>query len=176
MPVSRLLPAASFIAALLIAPGAAVAQTTPATAGLTSKALVIKPLVLTKLDDLSFGTIIPTGVNEWARINADTGARTFSNPAMRVLSDEGNRARFGSSGLQNQFVVLELDGPTDLTNADGDLLAVLTLVLDQNNKVLRTLTASSQTFFVGIGGTIFVRGNQQDGTYTGTYNLTATYL
>jgi hypothetical protein len=172
--VPKSLRLASLLAATLLAPAAASAAP-PATA-MTSKALVLKPLVLTRLDDLDFGSMIPTGSGEWVKINADTGARTFSNASMRIASDEGKRARFASSGLNNQFVVLELSGPSDLTNANGDLLVVSALVLDQNNKVLRRRTATSQTFFVGIGGSLFVRGDQEEGEYVGTYDLTATYM
>jgi len=142
----------------------------------TSKALILKPFVLTKISDLSFGTIIPTGSAEFVTINADTGARAMTDEAMRVTTDEGFRAEFASSGVDNNMVVLELAGPSDLVNAGGDLLKVTKLVLDQNNKVLRTLTSSSQVFFVGIGGEVYIRGNQEEGEYSGEFTLTATYI
>ena len=41
---------------------------------------------------------------------------------------------------------------------------------------MRTLTPASQVFFVGIGGEVFVRADQEEGVYTGTFTLTATYL
>ena len=104
---------------------------------MTSNALILKPFVLTRIEDLNFGTIIPTGSPEFVTINADTGARTMSNPAMRVAADDGYRAEFGSSGVDNNLVVIELTGPTDLVNGDGKLLKVTKLVLDQNNKILR---------------------------------------
>lgn len=146
------------------------------TDAMTGKALLLKPFVLTKLSDLSFGSIIPTGSAEFVQINADTGARTFSNPAMRVATDDGFRARFASSGLLNALVVLEISEPTDLLNADGKRLKVTRLVLDQSNKVIRRLTPTSQTFFVGIGGEVYIRGNQEEGDYVGTFTLTATYI
>lgn len=166
------LKASAVAAALLGATPAFAADT----AAMTSNALILKPFVLTKLEDLNFGTIIPTGSPEFVTINADTGARTMSNPAMRVAADDGYRAEFGSSGVANNFVVIELAGPSDLINSDGKLLKVTKLVLDQNNKILRPLTATSQVFFVGIGGEIYIRGNQEEGVYTGEYTLTATYI
>jgi hypothetical protein len=171
--MTRTLSLAAFAAGTLVAasPAAAGPQATAQT-----EALILKPLVLTKLDDLSWGTITATGTGDWAKIDADTGNRTFSNPAMDVPSDRGKRARFASSGLNNSFVVLELAGPTVLTSAAGDTVSVMQMVLDQNNKVLRTLTPTSQVFFVGVGGTIYVGPNQASGTYSGTYTLTATYL
>jgi len=158
---------------------AALITATPAIAAdnqmMSSKALILKPLVLTKQSDLSFGTIVPSGAGDLVTINADTGARTSATAGL-LLSDPGFRARFASSGLNNQFVVLQLSEPSDLANAEGDLLSVTRLSLDNGGNPLRTLSAESQVFFVGIGGQVFVRSNQEDGTYTGTFTLTANYL
>jgi hypothetical protein len=35
--------------------------------------------------------------------------------------------------------------------------------------------AANQSFFVGVGGTIFVAANQPEGLYSAIYNLTADY-
>lgn len=163
---------AAFAASSILAASPAAAQATPSTA----EALILKPLVLTKLSDLDWGTVMATGSGDWVRINADTGERTFSNLAMEVPSDPGKRARFASSGLNNSLVVLELDGPSELTNADGDTVTIMSIVLDKNNKVLRTLTPESQVFFVGVGGTLYIAPNQAVGVYSGSFSLTATYL
>lgn len=89
--------------------------TTPALAAnsapLTSKALLLKPLTLTKLSDLDFGTIVPSGSGDLVTINADAGARTSATAGL-VTVDPGNRARFASSGLNNTFVVLQISAPT----------------------------------------------------------------
>jgi hypothetical protein len=164
--------------------GAAIAfaliGTTPAlaasTAPMTSKAMLLKPLTLTKLDDLDFGSIIPSGSGQIVTIDANTGARSSSYIAGLVPSDAGHRARFASSGVNNTMVVLELSAtPADLTNADGKTMSLTGLQLDSGG-VIRTLTPASQVFFVGIGGTVFVRSNQEEGVYSGTFTLTATYL
>jgi len=63
---------------------------------------------------------------------------------------------------------------TALTNAAGDKLKLEYLKLD--GSALRVLTPLSQVFFVGVGGEIYVRPDQEEGNYTGTYTLTATYL
>lgn len=164
--------AASALGAVLFAAMPALAADTEA---MTSNALILKPLILTKQSDLSFGTIVPSGAGDLVTINADTGARTSASAGL-VLSDPGFRARFASSGLNNQFVVLQISPPSDLVNGSGNLLTVTRLDLDQGGNPLRILTPTSQVFFVGIGGQVFVRSNQEDGTYTGTFTLTANYL
>ena len=153
--------------------------TTPAFAQtsqtMESNALLLKPLTLTKLSDLDFGSIIPSGTGDLVTINADTGART-SPTAMLITTDPGFRARFASSGLDTTFVVLQISPAADLTDSAGNTLTVTRRDLDQGGNPLRMLTPSSQVFFVGIGGQVFVRGNQPDGTYSGTFTLTANYL
>ncbi|MDQ3074927.1 MAG: DUF4402 domain-containing protein [Pseudomonadota bacterium] len=158
---------------------AALLGTTPAFAQavepMTSKALLLKPLTLTKLSDLDFGTIVPSGSGDLVTINADSGARTSPSAGL-VTFDPGNRARFASSGVNNEFVVLEISEPTDLSDGAGNTLTVTRLDLDQGGSPLRTLTPESQVFFLGIGGQVFVRADQPDGTYSGTFTLTANYL
>ncbi len=142
---------------------------------MTSKALLLKPLTLTKLSDLDFGSIVPSGSGDLVTINADTGARTSATAGLLAI-DPGFRARFASSGSNNSFIVLQISPPTDLTDVAGNKLAVTRLDLDQGGNPLRTLTPASQVFFVGIGGQVFVRSNQPEGSYSGTFTLTANYL
>jgi len=165
---------AAVIAVALSGATPALAQA-QATQPMTSKALLLKPLTLTKLADLDFGTIVPSGSGDLVTINADTGARTSPSAGL-VTSDPGQRARFASSGLNNTFVVLQISAPTDLTDGAGNRLTVTRLDLDQGGNPLRTLTPASQVFFLGIGGQVFVRSNQQDGVYSGSFTLTANYL
>ncbi len=162
---------AALLATLIAATPAVAADSQP----MTSKALLIKPLTLTKLADLDFGTIVPSGSGDLVTINADTGART-SPTAGLVTIDPGQRARFASSGLNNQFVVLQVSTPTDLSDGVGNSLTVTRLDLDQGGNPLRVLTPTSQIFFLGIGGQVFVRANQPEGVYSGTFTLTANYL
>ena len=161
------------LAAALLGTTSAFAQS----ATMQSNALLLKPLTLTNLDDLDFGSIIPSGLagGDKVTIDAVTGARS-SPTATLISSSPGKRARFASSGVNNTFIFLELSQPphAPLTNALGDELILDYLVLD--GSALRTLTPASQVFFVGIGGRIAVRPDQEDGAYTGTFNLTATYL
>lgn len=163
---------ASALAAILLGAAPALAADSEA---MTSNALILKPLILTKQSDLSFGTIVPSGSGDLVTINADTGVRTSASATL-VATDPGFRARFASAGLNNAQVFLDLSPPGDLVNAAGNFLTVTNLSLDQNDQPMRLLTPASQVFFVGIGGQVFVRSNQEDGVYTGTFTLTAYYL
>lgn len=157
---------------------AALLGTAPALAAnpetMTSKALVLKPLTLTRLNDLDFGDIVPSGTGDFVSIDADTGARTSAS-AILLPTNAGQRAEFASSGLNNVLVGLVISPPTDLLNGAGNKLKVTRLTLDQGNNPIRVLTPASQVFFLGIGGDVYIRPNQEEGVYTGTFTLTATY-
>ncbi len=168
--MSRYYLATALAAIMLGAVPAQAADTEP----MTSSALILNPLELTRLSDLSFGTIIPSGSGDLVTINADDGSRSSASAEL-VMTDQGGRARFASAGLNNQLVFLFLSPPGDLLNGAGNRLTVTNLSLDSGGPI-RTLTPASQVFFVGIGGTVFVRSNQEDGTYTGTFSLTANYF
>ena len=166
-----LLRSAALGVAFMCATPALAASSAP----MTSNALLLKPLTLTKISDLDFGMIVPSGAGDLVTIDAETGERT-SPTAGLVTINEGQRARFASSGVNNVFVVLQLSAPTALTDGAGHSLTVTRLSLDQGGNPLRVLTPESQVFFLGIGGQVFVRSNQEEGEYSGTFTLTANYL
>ncbi len=69
--------------------------------------------------------------------------RAPSPTAGLVTIDPGFRARFASSGLNNQFVVLQISPPSDLSDGAGSTLTGTRLDLDQGGNPLRTLTPAS---------------------------------
>ena len=159
--------------ALLAAASPAVAAPVSAPTEPPARALLLIPLTLTKVQDLHFGTIVPsTTTAGWVSINATTGARTASAGLTLMPADVGQRGRFAGAGTAGQQVIMALTPPAELTNLAGDTIAVLAMNLD--GPTTRTI-AADQTFFVGVGGVIFVTANQPEGLYSATYDLTADY-
>ncbi len=137
------------------------------------RALLLIPLTLTKVQDLHFGTIVPsTTTAGFVSINAVTGARTASAGLTLMPADVGQRGRFAGAGTPSQQVILALTPPTELTNLAGDTITVLAMGLD--GPTTRTI-AADHTFFVGVGGVIFITANQPEGLYSAEYDLTADY-
>ena len=137
------------------------------------RALLLIPLTLTKVQDLSFGTIVPsTTTAGFVAINAVTGARTGSAGLTLMPADIGQRGRFAGAGTPGQQVIMALTPPAELTNPAGDTIPVLAMNLD--GPTTRTI-AADHTFFVGVGGVIFITANQPEGLYTADYDLTADY-
>ena len=169
----------NFLIAAALAVGLALpAQAAPiqATTEAGGKVLILVPLAITRIDDLSFGTVIPSPVSGTVFINAVTGARSVTGGVTAVPSDIGNRAYFGGAGSPNQLVVVAVTPPLQLTSTTNpaDKIPVLALTLD--GSPIRTIDATTRTFFFGIGGIIQINANQADGFYESTFDVTAIYL
>jgi Domain of unknown function (DUF4402) len=140
----------------------------------TGRALVLIPLTLTKIDDLDFGTVVPSGLSGAVSIDATTGARMTIGGVTGVASDSGRRAYFGTAGSPNQQVIVTLTAPLALTSVAGDTIPVLALTLD--GPPVRIVDPTTRNFFFGVGGVILIGANQPEGIYTATFDVTATYL
>lgn len=165
--------AALALAASLISAAPAAAAPVGVASPPAGRALLLIPLTLTKVQDIHFGTIIPsTTTAGFVTINATTGARTASAGIGLVTSDVGQRGQFAGAGSAGQKVFLNLTPPVELANAAGDKIPVIGMNLD--GPALRTI-AANQSFFAGVGGTIFIAANQPEGLYSATYDLDAEY-
>jgi len=163
---------------------AAVALPTPAfaaapganTHAANSQVLLLLPLTLTKIDDLDFGTVVSSGTSGTVALNATTGARTFAGGVTGVTTTAGHRAYFAGAGTGGQQVVVIVIPPTQLTDVNGDTVDVLAMTIDNGGNPLRTIDPVTKTFFVGVGGILNIAGNQPDGVYSSTFQVTANYL
>ena len=162
------------LAALGMAATPAVAAPVAAPTPPPGRALLLVPLRLTKITDLSFGSVVPSGLSGTVAINAVTGARTIAGGVTGIPSDAGRRAEFAGAGSANQLVILTVTPPLNLTSGGGDTLPVLALTLD--GPPVRTIDPATRTFYFGVGGIITVNANQPEGVYTSNYDVTANYL
>ena len=139
----------------------------------TGKALVLVPLTLTKLDDLDFGTLVPSSVSGLVAIDAATGNRTVGGGVTGVTSDAGHRARFAGAGTPNEQVIVTMTQPTELANAGGDKITVLALTLQ--GTAIKHVDPTTRAFFFGIGGILLIAADQPEGVYTATFDVSANY-
>lgn len=162
--------------AAMLSASAASAQTVPvpSTPRATARAVILLPLTLTKVDDLDFGTLVPSATGGTVRLDAVTSARTVTGGVTLLASVPGKRALLSGSGSGGQRVVINLTAPPSLTSPAGDTIDVGGLTLD--GSVIRTIDATTHSFAVGVGGTLFIKGNQPDGVYSSTFDITAEYL
>jgi len=167
----------------LIALGATAALAVPAPAlaasntdAANSQALLLLPLTLTKIDDLDFGTVVSSGTSGTVALNATSSARTFAGGVTGVTTSAGHRAYFSGAGTGGQQVVVIVIPPTQLTDVNGDTVDVLAMTIDNGGNPLRTIDPVTRTFSVGVGGILNIAGNQPDGVYLATFQVTANYL
>jgi hypothetical protein len=149
---------------------AAVSAPTPP----NGRALLLIPLTLTKVQDLHFGTVIPsTSTQVTVTIDPSTGVRNSSLPSSLYPNDVGQKGYFAGAGSPNQQVIMTLTPTTSLTDGLGNSINVVAMFLDGPS--VRTIDPVSHAFYVGVGGVIQVQPNQVDGLYSSTYDLTADY-
>ncbi len=156
--------------ALAIASAPAEAVTPPTQAN--GRALILVPLTLTKIQDLDFGSVVPSSVSGVVTINASTGARTFAGGVTLVPGDAGFRAYFAGAGSPNQQVIMTIAPPAQLADGAGNTIDVLALTLD--GSATRTID-STRAFYVGVGGTLQIAADQPEGVYNAQFDVTANY-
>lgn len=157
--------------ALLAAPPAMAAPVAAPTQP-PARASVVVPLVVTKIQDLSFGTIIPRSDNlQVVTIDPDTGAR--SGNATLVASDPGQRGYFEISGTPGHRVGIDLIWPPELVSENGDEIDLTSLTL--GGPIFPVLHAVTGIRNFGVGGRIELAPNQPEGLYTATYDVIVWY-
>jgi Domain of unknown function (DUF4402) len=154
-------------AAFVARPAGAVTQTAAVNAN------VVKPLVLTRIQDLDLGTISLTpGTWSGATVSLSrAGVRACANPNL-VCSGTAQVAKYNVVGTNKGVVLIHAPNVT-LVNLT-DPTRTLTLVVDSPASV--TLTNSGQPGVdFPIGGSITLNGSTAGGDYQGTFNVTVEY-
>lgn len=161
---------------LLITLAVAVFAGTSANAATTSvsngpvqaHATIVKPLTLTKVSDMDFGSIVVQ----------DNGTASLSNsgtltcPATLTCAGTGTPAEYKVTGTNNQVVYITAPNVT-LTNT-GNPGTPLTLVLTGPSQI--TLPNSGATGIdFKLGGDLAIAASTKDGVYQGDLAVTVNY-
>lgn len=165
------------LAATLVAATPAMAAST-ATATANAKGIVLKSLSLSSTADLDFGTVAADATNPGTvSVDADTGARATTG-AVVALPGAFARGQFDGLGDPNANVTLTLTQPAGGVICTGGAACPAsipaTLTLDQGGSTSRT-TDGLGRFTVFVGGDFSIAANQQNGTYSSQFDLTAVY-
>lgn len=168
------------LAALLTLAAAGPAGAVTATGTLTAN--IVRPIVMTKNVNLSFGKIVRPASGTVTATLATTGARTFTPPATSafwLVSPASTVANFTVSGEGAQAFTLTIPATVTLTNsgAGGGTLSVTT----SNDAGCTTACAlsgslggaGSKTF--NVGGSFPITSSTAAGAYSGSVTATAAY-
>ena len=158
------------LACILI--GAAPAAAAPS--GTASvNASVVKPLILTWLQDLDLGSIV-LGPGIWSNATVSisrTGTFTCSN-ANVTCSGVTKFAQYNVSGSNNQVVHITAPNVTLVNQSDASQR--LTMIVDNPGTVTLTNSGPPGSNF-SLGGSVTVSSDTAGGTYSGTFNVTVDY-
>jgi hypothetical protein len=139
----------------------------------TVSATIVKPLILTSIQNLDLGTIV-LGPGSWS--NATVGisrAGAFSCANTNVTCSGATQvAKYNVSGTNNQTVRISAPNVT-LTN-QSDPTKTLTLVVDSPGSVVLTNSGPPGTNFA-LGGSISLSSTTAGGVYAGVFNVTVDY-
>jgi hypothetical protein len=133
----------------------------------------VKPLVITKLQDLNLGAVT-LGPGTWtaATVSLSQGGVLGCTNANLVCSGATIVAQYNLQGSNQQTVRISAPNVT-LTN-QSDSSRTLTLVTDAPATVYLTNSGAPGVNF-SIGGSITLNSTTAAGTYVGTFNVTVDY-
>lgn len=154
--------------ALIATAALAATPATAATATASTTVNVYKAVVISKLQDLDFGTLVISGfTGTKAIVMARTGVVTCATSI--VCSGTTKQARFNVQGSNNQVVQLTVTGTTLSNGTDSIPFA------PDSQSTITMINSGAPGINFDVGGTLTVSSTQVGGTYSGTINVTADY-
>lgn len=157
-------------AVLLLAPVELFAA--PKSAGANSSATVLHPVTLVKNQDMDFGIL---AVNASGTAVLDPATSTMSTTGgMIVLGGTPAAALFTGAASGGSVVNIKLPNQSvTLTRVGGtETMALSNFTLDGPSK---RVMAKSTSFQFHVGATLSAAAGQVEGSYIGTFNVTAQY-
>jgi hypothetical protein len=141
---------------------------TPAFAAPTAR--IVKPLSLTWVQDLDFGTVTLVDSGPTTISVAQDGTRSCPGTAV-TCSGASTAARYLITGTNNQVVTVNA-GNVSMTGPAGSTPLLVTVNAPASVNLGNSGAAGTP---LNIGGSISVAGTQAEGTYTGTFAVTVNY-
>ena len=160
-------------AMLALLPAAAGAQTVGTTGPkATASVNVMKPLQLTALRNLQFGTVLVGTFTGTQNVTVSAANRICGNGAGLTCSGVFTTAQYRVVGSNNQVALISSPTPTvTLTNGLGGTLA---LTLSYPASVTIDNSGNPGRLFE-VGGTLGLTSTMADGLYTGTIDIQVAY-
>ena len=156
--------------ALIASPAAAQTSTTGPKA--TASVNVQKPLQLTALRDLQFGTVLVGSFTGTQTVSIATSGRTCGSGSGLTCSGTFTTAQFRLVGSNNNVALISSPTPTvSLSNGAG---ATLALTLSFPSSVTVDNSGNPGRLFE-VGGSLPFTSTMADGIYTGTIDIQVAY-
>jgi hypothetical protein len=166
----RIATAALAFTALLSAAPAAAQQASAA-------AVIRKPLTLTSKQNLSFGDILVTASGTF-QADVEVAANGAVSCPAAYFTCGGTRvpAIYNVSGNKSQNVKLTVDSTITLQNtATPPDTLTMTVLLPASGDVITLTNSGYPGTDVNLGGRLRITQSTQDGSYSGSFNVTVNY-
>lgn len=133
---------------------------------------VVRPLQLTALRNLDFGTIVLGTLTATQTVTVSTAGRSCGTGAQLTCSGTFATAQYRVIGTNNQLVLVSASNPTfPLTNASGNRLD-LTPILPRS---VTMPNSGNQGVTFDVGGSLSIAPGTPDGLYSGTIDIQVAY-
>lgn len=166
----QILIRSTIAAALLLAPS--ILSAAPKSAAANGSATVLHPVTLVKNQDMDFGILAVT-TSGTAVLDPATGAVSTTGGVMR-LGGTPTAALFTGAASGGSVVNIKFANQTvTLTRIGGtQTIALSNFTMDGPSK---RVMAQNSSFQFHVGGTLTLATGQVEGTYVGTFSVTAQY-
>jgi hypothetical protein len=165
------LAALAAVATVVATPAAAQVAASPKA---TARVNVVKPLTLTREENLDFGTVVVTGDSTVSISHLGVGT---CGVAADVTCDftAAQAARYRVTGSNNQQVTVTATG-SNLNRAGGGTIAFTPVLKNGTQSDTETLPNSGSTGTTfNVGGSIALLASLPGGVYTGDIEVTVQY-
>jgi len=141
---------------------------------------VVTPLSFIQVDNLDFGSIIPSNTAGTVTIST-TSVRTATNGI--IVTGTGHQAaRFAGMGTQNQRVRIRITPNSISLTGPGPAMAVNNFIIGPAPTLQQVgaspnyrILPANGIFWFTVGASLSVGANQPAGTYSGTFSATLDY-
>ncbi|MEH6791657.1 DUF4402 domain-containing protein [Parasphingorhabdus sp.] len=172
----RLIGGLMFLLVLLAIAPVAIAQTDSG----DTDAVVVSPLSLVPVADLSFGNLIP-GASGGTAVVSTAGTRSVTGSVVAAGGTVSN-AEFRGFGTRNRLVYISTPSNSYTLNriGGGGNMTMRALTLQADNLTPLFLPglfriASTNVITLRLGATLDVAANQRGGAYEGSFPITMNY-
>jgi hypothetical protein len=139
----------------------------------TATARIIKPLTLTWVQDLDFGSITLVDSGPTTVTVALDGSRTCPGTAV-TCSGASSAAKYKVVGTNNQVVKINTGNVSLVNQTDATKTLLMTVITPAGSQINLGNSGQAGTEFA-LGGSIPVAGTTMEGTYIGTFAVTVEY-
>src|SRR5688572_16886175 len=120
---------ALWVAGALLSAAAAPSGALAATATGSGQAVIVTPTSFFLVEDMHFGSIVPSAAPGTVSLDADDGARSTTG-GVTTITGPYSRGRFVGGGAEGQQITLTLSPPPTLLDGNGNNIPMTALTLD----------------------------------------------